>query len=218
MQLNTIKPAAGAKRARRRVGRGIGSGLGKTAGRGHKGQKSRSGGFHKIGFEGGQMPLQRRLPKRGFNSLARGLTAEVRLSDLQKMAGTDIDLKALKEAGVVPEATEAVKVILSGKLERIVSLSGLRVTKGAKVAIEAAGGSIAALEVKAPVGKGKKAKARVEAIAKAKARAEAPKAVKVKPADKAKGKPKAPKAPKGGGPPEPAAKAKSKPKAKGEKA
>jgi large subunit ribosomal protein L15 len=218
MQLNTIKPAAGAKRARRRVGRGIGSGLGKTAGRGHKGQKSRSGGFHKIGFEGGQMPLQRRLPKRGFNSLARGLTAEVRLSDLQKMTISDIDLKALKEAGVVPDATEAVKVILSGKLERIVSLSGLRVTKGAKIAIEAAGGSIAALEVKAPAGKGKKVKARAEAIAKAKARAEAPKAVKVKPADKAKGKPKAPKAPKGGGPPEPAAKAKSKPKAKGEKA
>jgi large subunit ribosomal protein L15 len=217
MQLNTIKPAAGSKHARRRVGRGIGSGLGKTAGRGHKGQKSRSGGFHKVGFEGGQMPLQRRLPKRGFNSLARGLTAEVRLSDLQKMASIDIDLKALKEAGVVPEATEAVKVILSGKLERKVSLSGLRVTKGARVAIEAAGGSIAVLEVKAPVGKGKKAKARVEAIAKAKARAEAPKAVKVKPADKAKGKPKAPKAPKGG-PPEPAAKAKSKPKAKGEKA
>jgi large subunit ribosomal protein L15 len=218
MQLNTIKPAAGSKRERRRVGRGIGSGLGKTAGRGHKGQKARSGGFHKVGFEGGQMPLQRRLPKRGFNSLARGLTAEVRLSDLQKMSITDIDLKALKEAGVVPSATEAVKVILSGKLDRMVSLSGLRVTKGAKVAIEAAGGSIAALEVKAPVGKNKKAKARVEAIAKAKARAEAPKAVKVKPADKAKGKPKAPKAPKGGGPPEPAAKAKSKPKAKGEKA
>lgn len=219
MQLNTIKPAAGAKRARRRVGRGIGSGLGKTAGRGHKGQKSRSGGFHKVGFEGGQMPLQRRLPKRGFNSLARGLTAEVRLSDLQKMTGTDIDMKALKEAGVVPEATETVKVILSGKLERTVSLSGLRVTKGARAAIEAAGGSIAAMEVKAPVGKGKKAKARVEAIAKAKARAEAPKVVKVKaePVDKAKAKPKAPKASKGG-PPEPAGKAKSKPKAKGEKA
>jgi len=144
MQLNTIKPAAGAKKARRRVGRGIGSGLGKTAGRGHKGQSSRSGGFHKVGFEGGQMPLQRRLPKRGFNSLARGLTAEVRLSDLQKMQLADIDLKALKEAGVVPEATEAVKVILSGKLERKVSLSGLRVTKGARAAIEAAGGSIAA--------------------------------------------------------------------------
>jgi len=217
MQLNTIKPAEGAKRARRRVGRGIGSGLGKTAGRGHKGQKSRSGGFHKVGFEGGQMPLQRRLPKRGFNSLARGLTVEVRLSDLQKMAGTDIDLKALKEAGVVPEATEAVKVILSGKLERKVSLAGLRVTKGARAAIESAGGSIAALEVKAPVGKGKKAKARVEAIAKAKARAEAPKGVKAEPADKGKAKPKAPKAAKGA-PAEPAPKAKSKPKAKGEKA
>jgi large subunit ribosomal protein L15 len=217
MQLNTIKPAAGAKRARRRVGRGIGSGLGKTAGRGHKGQKARSGGFHKVGFEGGQMPLQRRLPKRGFNSLARGLTAEVRLSDLQKMAGTDIDLKALKEAGVVPAATEAVKVILSGKLERIVSLSGLRVTKGARAAIEAAGGSIAALEVKVPVGKGKKAKARLEAIAKAKARAEAPKGVKAEPTAKAKAKSKAPKAAKGA-PAEPAAKAKSKPKAKGEKA
>ena len=214
MQLNTIKPAAGAKHARRRVRRGIGSGLGKTAGRGHKGQKSRSGGFHKVGFEGGQMPLQRRLPKRGFNSLARGLTAEVRLSDLQKMQLTDIDLKALKEAGVVPEATEVVKVILSGKLERKVSLSGLRVTKGARAAIEAAGGSIAALEVKAPVGKGKKAKARVEAIAKAKARAEAPKGVKAQHADKAKAKPKAPKAAKGAA--EPAAKSKS--KAKGEKA
>jgi large subunit ribosomal protein L15 len=220
MQLNTIKPAAGAKRARRRVGRGIGSGLGKTAGRGHKGQKSRSGGFHKVGFEGGQMPLQRRLPKRGFNSLARGLTAEVRLSDLQKLAIADIDLKALKEAGVVPETTEAVKVILSGKLERKVSLSGLRVTKGARAVIEAAGGSIAALEVKAPVGKGKKAKARAEAIAKAKARAEAPKAVKAvkaERADRAKAKPKAPKAPKGTAA-EPAAKGKSKPKAKGEKA
>jgi large subunit ribosomal protein L15 len=218
MQLNTIKPAAGAKHARRRVGRGIGSGLGKTAGRGHKGQKSRSGGFHKVGFEGGQMPLQRRLPKRGFNSLARGLTAEVRLSDLQKMASTDIDLKVLKEAGVVPEATEAVKVILSGKIERKVSLSGLRVTKGARVAIEAAGGSIAALEVKAPVGKGKKAKARVEAIAKAKARAEAPKAVKAEPADRAKAKkPKPSKASKAAAA-EPVAKSKSKPKAKGEKA
>ena len=217
MQLNTIKPAAGAKKARRRVGRGIGSGLGKTAGRGHKGQSSRSGGFHKVGFEGGQMPLQRRLPKRGFNSLARGLTAEVRLSDLQKMQLADIDLKALKEAGVVPEATEAVKVILSGKLERKLSLSGLRVTKGARLAIEAAGGSIAALEVKAPVGKGKKAKARLEAIAKAKARAEAPKTVKAAPADKARAKSKAPKAVKGAAP-APAARDKSKSKGKGEKA
>jgi len=216
MQLNTIKPAAGSKRARRRVGRGIGSGLGKTAGRGHKGQSSRSGGFHKVGFEGGQMPLQRRLPKRGFNSLARGLTAEVRLSDLQKMQIADIDLKALKEAGVVPEATEVVKVILSGKLERKVSLSGLRVTKGARVAIEAAGGSIAAPEVKAPVGKGKKAKARTDAIAKAKARAEAPKGVKAEIKDKAKAKAKAPKAAKGAA--VPAAKDKSKSKGKGEKA
>ena len=216
MQLNTIKPAAGAKRPRRRVGRGIGSGLGKTAGRGHKGQKSRSGGFHKVGFEGGQMPLQRRLPKRGFNSLARGLTAEVRLSDLQKMQLADIDLKALKAAGLVPDATEAVKVILSGKLERKVSLSGLRVTKGARVAIEAAGGSIAPLEEKAPVGKGKKAKARVEAIAKAKARAEAPKGVKAKSTDQGKAKPKAPKAAKGAV--EPAAKGASKSKTKGEKA
>ena len=216
MQLNTIKPAAGSKRARRRVGRGIGSGLGKTAGRGHKGQSSRSGGFHKVGFEGGQMPLQRRLPKRGFNSLARGLTAEVRLSDLQKMTLVEIDLKALKDAGVVPPGTEVGRVILSGKLERKISLSGLKVTKGARVAIEAAGGSIAALEVKAPVGKGKKAKARVEAIAKAKARAEAPKHVKADPADKAKAKPKAPKAAKGAV--APAAKDKSKSKGKGEKA
>ena len=214
MQLNTIKPAAGSKRARRRVGRGIGSGLGKTAGRGHKGQSSRSGGFHKVGFEGGQMPLQRRLPKRGFNSLARGLTAEVRLSDLQKMPGADIDIKALKEAGVVPETTEAVKVILSGKLERKVSLSGLRVTKGARAAIEAAGGSIAAIEEKAPEGKGKKAKARLAAIAKVKARAEAPKGAAAEPA--AKAKPKAAKAAKGA--PEPAPKAKPKSKGKGEKA
>ena len=217
MQLNTIKPAAGAKHPRRRVGRGIGSGLGKTAGRGHKGQKSRSGGFHKVGFEGGQMPLQRRLPKRGFNSLARGLTAEVRLSDLQKMQLVDIDLKALIDAGVVPEATEAVKVILSGKIERKLSLSGLRVSKGARAAIEAAGGSIAALEEKAPVGKGKKAKARAEAIAKAIARAEAPKGDAAKPAEKVKAKPKAPKAPKAGAG-EPAPKEKSKSKAKGEKA
>ncbi len=219
MQLNTIKPAAGAKRARRRVGRGIGSGLGKTAGRGHKGQKERSGGFHKVGFEGGQMPLQRRLPKRGFNSLARGLSAEVRLSDLQKMAINDIDLKTLKEAGVVPEATEVVKVILSGKLERKVNLTGLRVTKGARAAIEAAGGTIAAVEEKAPTGKGKKAKARAEAIAKAKARAEAPKGVKAAPADKAKAKakPKVQKTSKGA-PAESAAKDKNKSKVKGEKA
>jgi large subunit ribosomal protein L15 len=143
MRLNTIKPAEGSNKARRRVGRGIGSGLGKTAGRGHKGQKSRSGGFHKVGFEGGQMPLQRRLPKRGFVSLAKNDTAEVRLSDLAKLPVGDVDLLALKAAGVVPAIAKAAKVILSGKLEKAVTLKGVGVTKGAKAAIEAAGGSVA---------------------------------------------------------------------------
>ena len=142
MRLNDLKPAPGAKRNRRRVGRGIGSGLGKTAGRGHKGQKSRSGGFHKVGFEGGQMPLHRRLPKRGFTSPTRGLTAEVRLDDLQKMASMDIDLAALKAAGVIRRDALGAKVILSGKLDKKVSLKGLKVTKGARSAIEAAGGTI----------------------------------------------------------------------------
>ena len=143
MELNSIKPAAGSKHAKRRVGRGIGSGLGKTAGRGHKGQKSRSGGFHKVGFEGGQMPLQRRLPKRGFKSLAAGTVAEVRLSDLQKMGADEIDLLTLKAAGVVSQLALSARVILSGSIERKVSLRGLGVTKGARAAIEAAGGSIA---------------------------------------------------------------------------
>jgi large subunit ribosomal protein L15 len=143
MRLNTIKPAAGSKKARRRVGRGIGSGLGKTAGRGHKGQKSRAGGFHKVGFEGGQMPLQRRLPKRGFVSLSRNDTAEVRLSDLAKLPLEQVDLLALKAAGIVPAAAKAAKVIKSGKLEKAVKLQGLSATAGAKAAIEAAGGSIA---------------------------------------------------------------------------
>ena len=143
MELNTIKPAEGAKKARRRVGRGIGSGLGKTSGRGHKGQKSRSGGFHKVGFEGGQMPLQRRLPKRGFFSQTREFVAEVNLYDLEKMAETDINLETLREAGVVPTLTQRAKVILSGKLTRKVQLSGIGATKGAKAAIEAAGGSLA---------------------------------------------------------------------------
>ncbi|OGS92545.1 MAG: 50S ribosomal protein L15 [Gallionellales bacterium GWA2_60_18] len=142
MQLNNIQPAQGAKHAKRRVGRGIGSGLGKTAGRGHKGQKSRTGGFHKVGFEGGQMPLQRRLPKRGFVSLTRGDTAQVRLSDLQKMPVDSIDLLALKQAGVVRASALAVKVILCGELSRAVKLQGLRVSKGARAAIEAAGGSV----------------------------------------------------------------------------
>ena len=142
MRLNDIKPAEGSKKPGRRVGRGIGSGLGKTAGRGHKGQKSRAGGFHKVGFEGGQMPLQRRLPKRGFRSLAAGLTAEVRLSDLQKLEATEIDLLALKQAGIAPQLATGAKVVLSGSLERKVALKGIGVTKGARAAIEAAGGSV----------------------------------------------------------------------------
>ena len=143
MQLNTIKPAAGSKKARRRVGRGIGSGLGKTAGRGHKGQKSRSGGFHKVGFEGGQMPLQRRLPKRGFTSKSRNDTAEVRLSDLAKLPVDEIDFLALKSAGVVPALAKQAKVIKSGEIGKAVKLTGIAATKGAKAAIEAAGGSLA---------------------------------------------------------------------------
>jgi large subunit ribosomal protein L15 len=143
MELNNIQPAVGAKHAKRRVGRGIGSGLGKTAGRGHKGQKSRSGGFHKVGFEGGQMPLQRRLPKRGFKSLAAPYKAEVRLSDLEKLPVGEVDILALKQAGVVGELARVIRVIASGELTKKVSLKGLIVTKGAKAAIEAAGGSIA---------------------------------------------------------------------------
>ncbi|MEK7810787.1 MAG: 50S ribosomal protein L15 [Pseudomonadota bacterium] len=143
MQLNQIKPAEGSKHVKRRVGRGIGSGLGKTAGRGHKGQKSRSGGFHKVGFEGGQMPLQRRLPKRGFVSLTRYDTAQVRLSDLEKMPVETIDLLALKQAGVVPAWTLTVKVVLAGEIKRAVKLQGLQLTKGARAAVEAAGGNIA---------------------------------------------------------------------------
>lgn len=142
MRLNEIHPAAGSKHYKKRVGRGIGSGLGKTAGLGHKGQKARAGGFHKVGFEGGQMPLQRRLPKRGFVSLAKGDTAEVRLTDLQKLKADTVDLAALKDAGVVPQIALRAKVILSGALTRRVALKGLLVTKGARAAIESAGGSI----------------------------------------------------------------------------
>ena len=142
MELNSIKPAGGAKHARRRVGRGIGSGLGKTAGRGHKGQKSRSGGFHKVGFEGGQMPLHRRLPKRGFTAPFAKFNAEVRLSDLERMPIDEIDLLALKQAGIVAELTRAAKVIKSGELTRKITLRGLGVTAGAKAAIEAAGGTV----------------------------------------------------------------------------
>jgi len=142
MQLNTIKPAGGAKHAKRRVGRGIGSGLGKTAGRGHKGQKSRSGGYHKVGFEGGQMPLQRRLPKRGFKSQSLKYNAEITLSDLQALAGDEIDVLTLKATGLVPELAKTVKVFLSGAISRKVILKGVLATKGAKAAIEAAGGSV----------------------------------------------------------------------------
>jgi large subunit ribosomal protein L15 len=141
MNLNTLRPASGSKHARKRVARGIGSGLGKTGGRGHKGQRARSGGFHKIGFEGGQMPLQRRLPKRGFKSLVRGGTAEIRLSDLDRLKAEKIDLAALKEAGIVPDSASAAKLIVSGKLTRKVALTGVAVSKGARAAIEAAGGS-----------------------------------------------------------------------------
>ena len=143
MELNNIQPALGAKHAKRRVGRGIGSGLGKTAGRGHKGQKSRSGGFHKVGFEGGQMPLQRRLPKRGFVSLTRGDTVEVRLGDLSKLPVDTVDLLVLKQAGLVGSTALAAKVILCGEVSRPVTLQGIATTKAARAAIEAAGGSVA---------------------------------------------------------------------------
>ena len=143
MELNNIKPAAGAKHAKRRVGRGIGSGLGKTAGRGHKGQKSRSGGYHKVGFEGGQMPLQRRLPKRGFKSQTLKYNAEVTLSALEQLGAAEVDMLALKQAGLVGEMIKVVKVIKTGALTRAVKLTGIGATAGAKAAIEAAGGSVA---------------------------------------------------------------------------
>ncbi|GLR14105.1 50S ribosomal protein L15 [Chitinimonas viridis] len=142
MELNTIKPADGAKHASKRVGRGIGSGLGKTCGRGHKGQKSRSGGFHKVGFEGGQMPLQRRLPKRGFKSLTKGHTVELRLDDLNKLPVEEADLLVLKQAGLVPQGAKAAKLILAGKVEKAIKLRGVSATAGARAALEAAGGSI----------------------------------------------------------------------------
>jgi large subunit ribosomal protein L15 len=143
MELNDIKHAEGAKHAKRRVGRGIGSGLGKTAGRGHKGQKSRSGGYHKVGFEGGQMPLQRRLPKRGFKSHLLKYNAEITLSALQQLGADSVDLLTLKQAGLVGELAKVVKVIKSGEIKKAVKLNGIGATAGAKAAIEAAGGSIA---------------------------------------------------------------------------
>lgn len=142
MYLNTIQPAEGATHAKRRVGRGIGSGLGKTGGRGHKGQKSRAGGFHKVGFEGGQMPLQRRLPKRGFKSITAPFNAEVHLSALNNVAVDEIDVLVLKQAGLVAADAQNVKVIASGELSKAVVLKGIKATKGAKAAIEAAGGKV----------------------------------------------------------------------------
>jgi large subunit ribosomal protein L15 len=143
MELNDIKPAEGAKHYKRRVGRGIGSGLGKTAGRGHKGQKSRAGGYHKVGFEGGQMPLQRRLPKRGFRSQSAKYNAEITLAALERLGAADVDLLSLKQAGLVGELIKSVKVIKSGELKKAVKLNGIGATAGAKAAIEAAGGSLA---------------------------------------------------------------------------
>jgi large subunit ribosomal protein L15 len=145
MNINTIKPAAGSKKARRRVGRGIGSGLGKTAGRGHKGQKSRAGGYHKVGFEGGQMPMQRRLPKRGFKSAALKYNGQVSLTDLERLGADEVDLLSLKAAGLVRQLVKHVKVIKAGELTRKVVLKGIGATAGAKAVIEAAGGSVEAV-------------------------------------------------------------------------
>lgn len=142
MRLNTLKPAAGSKTDRKRVGRGIGSGLGKTAGRGHKGQKSRTGGYHKVGFEGGQMPLQRRLPKVGFRSRIARVTAELRLSEIAKVEGDVVDMDALYRADIIPMSMTRAKVILSGSIDRAVTLRGIGATKGARAAIEAAGGKV----------------------------------------------------------------------------
>ena len=143
MELNDIKPADGAKHYKRRVGRGIGSGLGKTAGRGHKGQKSRAGGYHKVGFEGGQMPLQRRLPKRGFKSQSAKFNAEVTLADLQRLGAAEVDMLSLKQAGLIGELIRHVKVVKTGELSLKVALAGIGATAGAKAAIEAAGGTLA---------------------------------------------------------------------------
>ncbi|MBT8445946.1 MAG: 50S ribosomal protein L15 [Gammaproteobacteria bacterium] len=144
MRLNTMKPSAGSRKNRKRVGRGIGSGVGKTGGRGHKGQKARSGGFHKVSFEGGQMPLQRRLPKRGFRSRTKRYADEIRLHELEKMTADSIDIAALRAAGLITAEITQVKVILSGEIKRAVNLKGLGVTSGARAAIEAAGGSVEA--------------------------------------------------------------------------
>jgi large subunit ribosomal protein L15 len=169
MRLNTLKPAPGAKKDRHRVGRGVGSGWGKTAGRGHKGQKARSGGFHKIGFEGGQMPLHRRLPKRGFNSPTREDIAEVRLSELERLEAPEVDLAALQAAGIVSKKALGAKIILSGKLSKKLTVKGdVKASKGARAAIEGAGGRVEVAEEKPVVKKlPKKPAAKPEAAAKA---------------------------------------------------
>lgn len=154
MRLNSLKPAEGSKKVRHRVGRGVGSGWGKTAGRGHKGQKARSGGFHKLGFEGGQMPLHRRLPKRGFNSLTHEDVAEVRLGELETLQAAEVTLAALQAAGIVSKKALGAKIILSGKLSRKINVKGdVKVTKGARSAIEGAGGSVEVAEKSQPAGK-----------------------------------------------------------------
>ncbi|QJR12541.1 50S ribosomal protein L15 [Usitatibacter rugosus] len=153
MELNDIKPAAGSKKNRRRVARGPGSGLGKTAGRGHKGQKARAGGYHKVGFEGGQMPLQRRLPKRGFLAVTIEKATEVRLGDLARVEGDTINLASLKKAGLVGDKASRAKIILAGELKKKVKVEGVPATKGAKAAIESAGGSVADIAVREKAGK-----------------------------------------------------------------
>jgi large subunit ribosomal protein L15 len=175
MKLNTLKPAAGAKQPRHRVGRGVASGWGKTAGRGHKGQRARSGGFHKVGFEGGQMPLHRRLPKRGFKSLTRAFVAEVRIDALEGMQATDIDLAALKAEGIVAHSALSAKVILAGKLSRKITLKEVKASKGARAMIEAAGGRYEFTEVEEKPKKEKKAKKAPKADAEEAPKAEAPK-------------------------------------------
>ena len=184
MRLNNLKPSAGSKSARHRVGRGIGSGWGKTAGRGHKGQKSRAGGFHKVGFEGGQMPLYRRLPKRGFTSRSRRYVDVVRLSDLQRLGLAEVDLSVLKQAGIVSAMALDARIVKSGELSTKVSVRGLGVTKGARAAIEAAGGSL----VDQPVADSKPTKKAVEKAAKIAAKKSALEAVRKAPAKEAPAK------------------------------
>src|SRR5215468_1401182 len=228
MDLNDLKPAPGSKRQRRRVGRGIGSGFGKTAGRGHKGQRARSGGYHKVGFEGGQMPLQRRLPKRGFRSPTRDAVGEVRLSDIEKMGAETIDLAALKDAGVVAQGALGAKVILSGKLTRKVTIKGIGVSKGARAAVQAAGGSLVDLkekpkappkppvEVKAAPAKGGEEGA-AKGAEKAKGAAKAKGADQAKGAEKAKGADRASGAEKAKGADKPKGAEKAKPADQGKK-